>query len=54
MDETLVAYCLYAMLIANFKNYKESMATRPVTFYTREICNYLIIRVKQLPFMQLL
>ena len=30
------------------------MATRPETFYTRKICNYLIIRIKQLLFVQLL
>ena len=32
----------------------ESMATRPKTFYTRKICNHLIIRIKQLLFVQLL
>ena len=35
-------------------NYIESMAARPETFYTRKICNYLIIRIKQLLFVQLL
>ena len=34
--------------------YTESMATRPETFYTRKICNYLVIRIKQLLFVQLL
>ena len=34
--------------------YIESMATRPETFYTRKIYNYLIIRIKPLFFVQLL
>ena len=43
------------MTLLNHKRfYIESMATRPETFYTRKVCNYLIIRIKQLLFVQLL